>query len=93
MNIFTKSTFLTASGFLYWDKRLSYLLFTWDKGKITVSCFFCFDGDMLMFDCGMLIFLFGFELYYTKEESKLAFCLRTGCGVMFLSSSKRDYRI
>ena len=47
-----------------------------------------------MFDCGIvIIFLFGLLLYSTRDDSRFMFCLRTGCGVMFFSSSRRDSRI
>jgi len=91
MNIFTKSIFLISSGFLYWRSRFSYLLFTFGYKKIlTVSCFFCLDGEMLMFEEGIVIFLFGLLLYSTREESRLAFCFLVGWGVIFFSKSSLD---
>jgi len=48
---------------------------------------------MLIFEEGMVIFLFGLLLYSTNDDSRLAFCLRIGWGVMFFSSNNLDSRI
>jgi hypothetical protein len=93
MNIFTKSIFLTSSAFWYCANSDSSLFFTFNYAKITVCCRLCFEGDMLMFAGGIVIFLLGLLLYSTNDDNKFMFCFRIGCGVMFFSNNSRDSRI
>lgn len=47
--------------------------------NFTVSCFFCLEGDDVIFDEGMLIFFGDWAgEYETKDDNKFEFCFFVG---------------